>query len=356
MRILQIIDSLDSGGAEKMAVNYANALSEKLEFSGLITTRKEGVLLNHLNNKVKYYYLKKNKSIDLNAIFTLRSYCKLYKITHIHAHGSSFFLATLLKICTRKILIIWHDHNGNRENDTFLIKKSLKLCSFFFNGIITVNKNLELQAKKNLFVKKIICLPNFTIFNEFENKQTILKGINDKRIVQIANLRNPKNHLITLKIAQRLKNIYPEWSFHFIGMDYNDKYSINLKRIIIEYNIENSVYIYGQKEDVFNILNQCNIALITSTSEGLPVAVLEYGISSLPLISSNVGDIPLIVESGKSGFLFNNNDLDCFYKSLLLLIENTNLRIQIGKELRKNIENKYSKNAVINKYLNWIIE
>ena len=50
MRILQIIDSLEAGGAERMAVNYANALAITIEFSGLVATRKEGPLLNQVNN------------------------------------------------------------------------------------------------------------------------------------------------------------------------------------------------------------------------------------------------------------------------------------------------------------------
>ena len=49
MRILQIIDSLEAGGAERMAVNYANALANEMEFSGLVVTRKEGPLLNQVN-------------------------------------------------------------------------------------------------------------------------------------------------------------------------------------------------------------------------------------------------------------------------------------------------------------------
>ena len=49
MRIVQIIDSLEIGGAEKMAINYANALSAKIEFSGLVATRAEGKLKNQLS-------------------------------------------------------------------------------------------------------------------------------------------------------------------------------------------------------------------------------------------------------------------------------------------------------------------
>ena len=62
MRVVQIIDSLDIGGAEKMAVNYANALSEKLEFSGLVATRAEGNLKSQLNSSVSYFFLKKTKT------------------------------------------------------------------------------------------------------------------------------------------------------------------------------------------------------------------------------------------------------------------------------------------------------
>ena len=54
MRIIQIIDSLEAGGAERMAVNYANALAHTIEFSGLVATRKEGLLLNQIDSTVSY--------------------------------------------------------------------------------------------------------------------------------------------------------------------------------------------------------------------------------------------------------------------------------------------------------------
>jgi len=71
MRIVQIIDSLAVGGAEKMAVNYANALSGKIEFSGLVATRAEGTLKNQLHEAVSYLFLNRKKVIDFGAIFKL---------------------------------------------------------------------------------------------------------------------------------------------------------------------------------------------------------------------------------------------------------------------------------------------
>ena len=61
MRILQIIDSLEAGGAERMAVNYANALADKIDFSGLVATRKEGALRNQLSINVSYLFLNKKR-------------------------------------------------------------------------------------------------------------------------------------------------------------------------------------------------------------------------------------------------------------------------------------------------------
>jgi len=62
MRVLQIIDTLDAGGAERMAVHYANLLSERIPFSGIVVTRRNGVLSNQLVAKVPSFILNKNQT------------------------------------------------------------------------------------------------------------------------------------------------------------------------------------------------------------------------------------------------------------------------------------------------------
>ena len=68
MKVLQLIDSLNSGGAERVAVNFANALVNKIEKSYLCTTRQEGVLKLNLNSQVGYLFLQKRSVIDFKAI------------------------------------------------------------------------------------------------------------------------------------------------------------------------------------------------------------------------------------------------------------------------------------------------
>ena len=67
IRVIQLIDSLEPGGAERMAVTIANRLAEEVAFSGLVVTRLEGGLKNTINQKVEYAFVNKKKSIDFHT-------------------------------------------------------------------------------------------------------------------------------------------------------------------------------------------------------------------------------------------------------------------------------------------------
>jgi hypothetical protein len=165
MRIIQIIDSLEAGGAERMAVNYANALAQKIEFSGLVVTRKEGALLDQINNDVSYLFLNKKSVLDLKSLYKLRRFVIENKVEIVHAHSTSFFLAFLLKLTHPKIKLIWHEHYGARVNQRGRDNLILFFISFFFSSVFVVNHQLENWVRKNLIVKKVCYIPNFAVLD-----------------------------------------------------------------------------------------------------------------------------------------------------------------------------------------------
>jgi glycosyltransferase involved in cell wall biosynthesis len=354
MRILQIIDSLEAGGAERMAVNYANALADTIAFSGLVVTRKEGALLNQVSTNVSYLYLNKKGIIDLKSLFKFRKFVVENDIEIIHAHSTSFFLAFLLKLSYPSIKLIWHDHYGDSE---FLSKRpslALRMMLPFFNGIIAVNQNLKTWAEQKMHFINVVYLPNFPSKENDILKDTNLKGIKGKRIVSLANLRVQKNHFLLLEVAKKVQISHPEWTFHLVGKDFEDDYSRQIKNLILEFNLENNVFIYGSKEDIQNILEQSTIAILTSQSEGLPVALLEYGWYAKPIVVTNVGEIPLLIQNGVNGLMVGTNNAQLFYESLVKLMENETLQNDFGKALQQTINNDYSEKSVIDKYLSWL--
>jgi glycosyltransferase involved in cell wall biosynthesis len=346
-RVIQLIDSLEPGGAEKMAVTLANELAYEIDFSGLMVTRCEGDLSNFINQKENYIFLNRKKIIDFGALLEGRRFLKKNKVEILHAHSSSYFFAVLLKLIMPKIKIVWHDHYGNSEllkNRKYFLLKS---CSILFSTILVVNDKLFHWCEDKLLTQKIFFLSNFVVFDDKIQRTTILNGCFGKRIICLANLRPQKNHSFLIEIAQKIFEKNPDWTFHIVGNDLNDDYSKKIKSKIKHANLQNHVFIYGSRTDIQNILEQSTIGVLTSSSEGLPLALLEYGMMSLPVVTTNVGNVSKVITSNENGFLVRYDDLDDFVNSLNKLIQNEKLRSQFGKNNKTHIEFVFSKNATL---------
>jgi len=353
MRIVQLIDSLEIGGAEKMAVSYANALSSEISFSGLIATRKEGTLKNELQSDVPYWFANRKSVLDFKALWRTRTFIKEHNVSIVHAHSSSFFFAVLLKMLVPSLKIVWHDHYGysdfvsERKN-----KRLLQWASFFFYRIITVNEKLKDWSKKELDCKDVKYLPNFVSVVHSESGIP-LQGTDGKRILCLANLRPQKNHLLVLEIARKIKNIHPDWTFHLVGKDFKDAYSKQLREQLLALGLQDTVFLYGSVAEVDFVIRQSDIGILTSISEGLPVSLLEYGYFGLPVIATAVGEIPSVINKA-NGILIPEGDAGLFIEALLQLIADPDSRKKIGTALQKDIRQYYIKESVVQDYLNFI--
>jgi len=344
--VIQVIDSLDAGGAEVLAVNIANTLSEEGINSHFCATRKEGVLKNNLNKKVGYLFLDKKKSIDFSAIIKFKKYLKSNTINTIHAHTTSYFFVFCVKLFYPKVKIVWHNHSGNYINLKGFKFFVLKFISIFFDGIINVNNDLNVWAVKKLKHKNVIKLDNFPQFIN-KSKTTELYGLKNKRIVILASLREVKNHLALLSAFKSIHNKYSDWTLHIIGKDFNDNYSKRIKQFIIENNLVNSVFLYGVCLDISNILSQATIGVLSSKSEGLPVSLLEYGLAKLPVVVTDVGECGQVIENGKSGIVVEKENSLALANALEAFINSKEKRKLYGELHYKNVSESYSQNSFI---------
>lgn len=347
MKVLQLIDSLHAGGAERVAVNFANELVGKIDKSFICSTREEGILKNSISKNVDYLFLNKTRTIDFLAIKKINKYIRVNQIDILHAHSTSFFLATLIKLLNSNVKIVWHDHYGNSE---FLDKRKstiLKFCSKYFSHVFCVNRNLEIWAKKYLKTIKVTYLPNFAVM-ESNKQETVLNGLEGKRVVCVANLRPQKNHFMLVKAFNEVVKKYPEWTLHCVGRNFEDDYAENLQKEVALLNLDNNVFFYGSKPDINYILNQCEIGVLSSKSEGLPVALLEYGLSKLAVIATKVGECEEVIGSIENGIVVNSEDYKQLSDAILLLIKDEQKRNQMSKSFYSKIYNEYSSEGVIN--------
>ncbi|MUU77642.1 glycosyltransferase family 4 protein [Winogradskyella endarachnes] len=350
MRVLQLIDSLEPGGAERMAVNLANALAEDNVFSCICATRAEGALKSTINKSVNYLFLNRKYVVDVIALIRLVKFVKTSNISIIHAHGSSFFFAWLLKLRLPNLKLIWHDHNGNRSEVKGLFPRLLKLCSSKFDAVLCVNDNLKHWIQTNLKASNLHVIQNFPMLSLSEHT-TILKGEKGKRILCLANLRHPKNHLLLLESFKDLCDKFSGWTLHIVGKDYNDDYSNAVKEFINSEKLSNSVFIYDSCNDTSNIISQVEIGVLSSNYEGLPMTLLEYGLGGLAVIVTNVGDNSKVIINDEFGHLIPVKNPKALTESLLFYVGNEEDRIAAGKRLKLHVQNNFSKKSALKKII-----
>ncbi|TYA71434.1 glycosyltransferase family 4 protein [Seonamhaeicola marinus] len=351
MRVLQLVDSLDTGGTERVAVNIANALSSRIEVSVLCATRKEGILKKSLKSQVKYAFLEKKKTIDFKALVTLKKLVKKEKISIIHAHSSSFFMAVLLKFVYPRIKIIWHDHYGNNE---FINQRKAKVLIRFssqFNHVLCVNERLKNWGKEKLKCKDVDYIPNFAIPSN-NIPITTLKGNRGKRIMHLANLRPQKDHETLLRAFAEIIKDHNDWTLHCVGKDFNDPYSDAIKVLVRELRLNNKVFFYGGIPDVTHVLNQADIAVLSSKSEGLPIALLEYGFAKLPVVVTNVGDCLKVVSNEKEGYVVEKQNHEALKSNIIKIIKSPELRLSLGLNLFHKVNTSFSEEAIIKELIN----
>lgn len=106
--------------------------------------------------------------------------------------------------------------------------------------------------------------------------------------------------------------------------------------------ITGTVTFKGYMEDARKYLSAFDIFVLPSRSEALPYTLLEAGFAELPIIATNVGGIPEIIETGINGVLIDPEEPDTLFSTLMLLTENKKLRARLGQDLKENILKNFS--------------
>ena len=349
--VLQLIDSLAIGGAERMSVNLANTLAQKGIDSHLCATRRGGELEKVIDPGVNFFVLGKRSSFDPQALWKLAAYIRRNKIGIVHAHSTSIFSAVMVKFLTG-VKVVWHDHYGNSEMLDRRPVGKIKYASFWFDHLISVNTKLEEWARERLLLSKdrIQYLPNFAELSP-RHDDPELPGEPSKRVVCLANLRRQKDHPTLLKAFEIFHSQNPDWHLLLVGEDRGDDYSAKLKAFIAEKGLQDSIHILGARGDSADILLASGMGVLSSESEGLPVALLEYGLAGLPVVVTNVGECAEVVDNGTCGMLVPPKNPERLAEAMGELARKADEAKQLSEKLHKRIRERYSKEAIIDRLL-----
>lgn len=169
-------------------------------------------------------------------------------------------------------------------------------------------------------------------------------------IMHVANLKPVKGHRFLLEAIKPIVVQYPHVHLFLIGEDLMNG---DLQRFVNRLQISNNVRFLGKRQDVDQLLRLADICILPSLSEGMSNAILEYMAAGKPVVASNVGGTPELVDDQVTGFLFNKGNSNQFKEVLVRLINDKSLRESMGAAGRKKVEEQFSMQGMIKHYKNF---
>ena len=312
------------------------------------TTRREGPLASEVARDVGRCILNRRRTIDLGALRHLVRYIRDHRIQLIHAHGSAAFMAMWAALLPPFPPLVWHAHYGMLTTD-WRPRPAYRLLALRLSAAIVVNEGLRLWACDALRIspQRVRLIPNPVATAAVTKEAVGLPGVPGKRMVCLANLRPPKDHATLLKAVALVRQQQPDVQLFLVGRTGEDVYAAECRRLISALGLRENVWMMGERSDAAELLSACDIGVLSSSSEGLPLALLEYGIAGLAVVATAVGQCAEVLDGDRAGILVPPAQHEPLAEALLSLLNKPARRLQLGDALRERVLKNHSLAAVM---------
>lgn len=154
-----------------------------------------------------------------------------------------------------------------------------------------------------------------------------------------------KNPFLFLQIAAQAKRKKLPYRFRLVG---DGSYLPALKAYAAKQQLDNLTFTgHLESTAMKDVYKEASVLCVTSTSEGLPLVILEAMASGVPIISTGVGGIPEVIEDKKTGFIVSGFAVDQFIHAIDTLLSNPSIFNSIQKAARKKVEQDYSEVTMV---------
>mgnify|MGYP006291416743 CR=1 FL=1 len=345
-----------AGGSSIHTVRWVNAMSVRGHDVSLITIHKEG--LNNFNKKVQIYTLpiKNNLGYYLNHPIAKRIVNKI-KPDIINTHYASGY-GTLSRLINYKptLLSVWgsdvYDFPYQSRMKKNILTKNLKSAT----EIASTSHAMKEQTEKFINNKTIhvtpfgINLNKFKPFNKKDNSQTINIGI-IKTLTKkygIKYLIKAVRILLNKLDSENRFSLKEKIRLTIVGDGEEKEYLINLTKKL---EIDDITDFVGRipYNQVSEYLNSFDIFCVPSLQESFGVAAVEASACGLPVIASNVGGLPEVIEDGVTGYIIPPKDAEKLSDKLYDLVIDKEKRKCLGERGYDRVKRLYDWNKNVDK-------
>ena len=244
----------------------------------------------------------------------------------------AFITSQLARIFKIKYIPILHGGNLPKRLDKSPIFSKLIFHNSYLN--VSPSKYLEVEfSKRNINAKYI---PNSIPLSKYSFK---LRENIQPKLLWVRAFDETYNPLLAIKVVSKLKEKYPKAKLCMVGPD-KDGTMQKAKEMAMKLGIKDSVTFTGvlKKEDWHLLSKNYAIFINTTNVDNMPVSIIEAMALGFPIVSTNVGGLPYLLDNNINGILVAPDNAKVMTDAIAKLLQNPTK----VKELSLNAREKAS--------------
>lgn len=358
--VMQLINVLDFGGAESLALNICMYLNKcgscQTSICGLFGGK--GPLAAHAeNNAVRVHYFKPERAGRLQVMWNLYRLFRNQGVTVLQVHGSYLLQYAALPARLAGVKVIYTEHAKYSLGKSAKLKRNTKCLSRLADRVVCVSENLKnfMITEIGIRASRIEVIHNGVDLDTFrvESKQIPVKEDLKKLLVgTVARLSEPKDHGNLLRAFAVAVSKRPELRLMLVG---DGELRSSIQNMIQECDLEQHVEMLGRRSDIPELLEAMDLFVLPSRREGFPIAVLEAMACGKPVVATDVGGVSEIISNGEDGIIVPPENSNALADAILKLAADNELRDTIAAKGYQKVVSQFSEQAMMNKYLNLLL-
>lgn len=309
MKVLQVINSLATGGAEKLLLDTVPMYNNMgIKTDVLVLQDIDYPFIKQLQKATccSIYKLTKGSVYNPLLIFKIIPIIKQYDIIHVHLFPAQYWVVIAKFLSFSKATLIFTEHStSNRRLKNKILKKFNTFIYRYYYKTICISK--DIQAIYNNYTKlsleKFPIIENGVDISKITHAKPILKNQihpsikkDDILLIQVASFRKPKDQSTVIRAMRLLSK---NTKLLLVGAG---ERRAQCEQLAKELNLEKQVIFLGNRYDVPQLLKTADIIILSSHHEGLSLSCIEGMASGKPFIASDVPGLSNIVKD--AGILF----------------------------------------------------
>lgn len=354
MRILYLIDTLGAGGKERRLTELIKKIVNEKEFDfELVILSNEIQYKEVLNLGITVHQFIRKTKKDISVFFRIYDLCKKFKPDIVHCWDSmtAVYLAPICKLLKIKLIngmVVDCPVKRNITNKYWLRAK----LTFPLSDFIVGNSKAGLEAYKAPTRKSDVIYNgfNFERLNNITPAAVIKEKYDIKTkytIGMVASFSEKKDYPTYYEAAKLILKYRRDITFLAIG---NGTDSIDSKDLVGKEFIE-YFRLLGRRSGIESLVNVMDICILSTFTEGISNSILEYMALKKPVIATKCGGTGEIIIDQQNGFLVDPVNPRKLAEKMELLLNNIQLRENMGFAAEKHVRERFSIDQMADKYI-----